>query len=277
MYSAGTEVVDRSPDPPVNHNRSVPVECLLATAAMTAGTKVGDAGMFSRSRAAHEPVRTSNGAAADASPTDPSSTDPSRVRVGVDMVELTNPERWWLATADIMPWRTDPDAGETVPRHPDRDEIRWDVLGRVLTEVSNRLQCGEYERSARDPHVYEITFMPQGGGLTPGEVDILRSWFTTGEEPKADGWHTQLEDGRRRVWNVWRHKPNAWLPIRSFLLDYLDAVAEGGPFLAASIRERAVYGRKVLPSIVARRSPQYAAALERAQKVTTRTESSSDS
>jgi hypothetical protein len=228
---------------------------------------MGEVRGTSRSFAAHELPGSSDG-----NGTAPAIGDPQLQRINIDVVEIANPERWWLATVDLMPWRTDPDEGAETQRHPDRGEIRWDVLGRALTEISNRLQCGEYVRSENSPHVYEIRFTSPGGGFTLAEAGILRSWFAVGEAPVADGWHTQLEDGRRRIWNVWNSKPTAWLPIRSFLLDYLDGLAEGGPFLAASIRERAVYGRRVLPLIVARRSPQYAAALERAQKVTTRTE-----
>ncbi len=203
---------------------------------------------------------------------DSSSAVPSNPRCPANAVEIANPERWWLATADLMPWRSDPDAGNPCPRYADRDEIRWDALGRILTEIARRLQGGEYVNRGSSPSVFEVQFTPPAGGLTGPEANILRSWFDAMDAPRADAWHTQLEDGRRRVWQVWENKPNAWLPIRSFLLDYLDRIPAGGPFLATSIRERAVYGRKVLPPIVARRSPQYAAALERAQKVTTRSD-----
>lgn len=183
---------------------------------------------------------------------------------------IPNPERWWLATVELMPWLTDPELDVSRPYFRDRLEIRWKVLARVLTDISGRLQRGEYSYSRQFANTAEVPFSGPLGGLTVLEITILDSWFVPREAPRADAWHTELVDGRYRLWNVWAHDPTAWLPIRSPLLDATDEVAKGGPFLAASIRERAVYGRRMLPTIVARRSPQYATALETAQKITTR-------
>jgi hypothetical protein len=171
-----------------------------------------------------------------------------------------------------MPWLTDPELDNDRPFRRDRLEIRWRVLGRILTELSGRLQRGEYSPSAEFANTVEVAFAPPPGGLSVTEITILDSWFAPGDAPRADAWHTELLDGRYRTWNVWAHDPSAWLPIRSPLLDLIDDIAKGGPYLAASIRERAVYGRRMLPTIVARRSPLYTAALEDAQKVSTRTQ-----
>lgn len=192
------------------------------------------------------------------------------LRLPVSRAIVPNPERWWLATADLMPWRTDPELDGGRPFHRDRLEIRWRLLARVLTEIAGRLQRGEYTASRELPNAVDVPFAPPVGGFSVLEITILDSWFVPGDAPRADPWHTELVDGRYRIWNVWAYDSTAWLPIRSPLLDATDEVAAGGPFLAASIRERAAYGRRMLPTIVARRSPQYTSALEAAQKITTR-------
>lgn len=196
--------------------------------------------------------------------------DPSTIRLVVDLMEVTHPERYWFATADLMPWRTDPDVDEGAQRHVDRHEIRWQILGKILTEITGRLQRRQWRSCDSRTDTVEVRFASPEGGLTPAEARILDSWFHAPTAPRADAWQNALEDGRHRLWNVWDHDPAAWLPVRSALLDYVDSVASYGPRVAASIRETATYGLEATPPSVFTTSPLYTGELERAQTLTWR-------
>lgn len=198
-------------------------------------------------------------------------TDLSKLKLSrfdVRSIDLTHPERWWLATRTLLTELVDPDIEDGAQRHDDRDELRWNTLGAILTEISVALQQKNYRRRGDDPHLVTIDVTPVEGGLTLAEAEVLESWFTYDESPRGDAWNVTVSNGRHRLFNVWAHHTNAALPIRSDLLDYTDEV--DSERLAETIRDSATAGLASLPTIVRGRSPEYVAQLHAAANITPR-------
>lgn len=133
-----------------------------------------------------------------------------------------------------MPWLTDPDTEDGHQHHHDRDTVRWRLIGSVVQDLGSQLN-NQAHRSLRheDPmgvHLYALTEF-----LTAAERQIVTSWFSEWEAPRADVWDKALGNGRHRLWNVWRASPDAVLPISSALLPYEDSVLGSDGELAEQI------------------------------------------
>lgn len=173
-----------------------------------------------------------------------------------------------MATAGLFPGMVDPDIDDGRQRWPDRDDIRWDEIGLIITGVSLALADGSYDESQLLDDAVSVSISAPDGGLTLSETRILKSWFTFAEAPRGDLWVNDLVNGRHRLWNVWKHAPSAILPIRSGVLDYTDDVDSMGESFAATIRDNATMGLNKLPADVITRSPLYVAALAKAKTIT---------
>lgn len=183
-------------------------------------------------------------------------------------LHIPRPERYWMATAGLFPGMVDPDIDDGRQRWPDRDDIRWDEIGLIITGVSLALADGSYDESQLLDDAVSVSISAPDGGLTLSETRILKSWFTFAEAPRGDLWVNDLVNGRHRLWNVWKHAPSAILPIRSGVLDYTDDVDSMGESFAATIRDNATMGLNKLPADVITRSPLYVAALAKAKTIT---------
>ena len=195
--------------------------------------------------------------------------DISTMRFTLDLLEISRPERWWTATRLQLVDQADPDLEDGAQRHPDRDDIRWHLIGAMLSQISAKLDAGDYRDSAVLTNTAELDLTSDPSGYTLDEIRIIESWFTFGSYPKADGWQLASGDGRHRIWNVWRHRPDAQLPMRSHLLDFLDEIET--EHLAATIREQATAGLAELPEVVRDRSPHYVHQLRLATQATVNT------
>lgn len=194
--------------------------------------------------------------------------DVTTMRFVFDLVEVNHPERWWTATRRQLVEQTDPDVDDGAQRHPDRDEIRWHLLGAMLSQISAKLDARDYRDSDALTDTVEVDVTGDPAGYTLPEMRILESWFSFGSYPKADGWDLASGDGRHRIWNIFAHRPDAHLPLRSHLLDFLDDVDH--EHLAATLREQAAKGLAELPVVVRERSPHYMHQLRLATQITVR-------
>lgn len=193
--------------------------------------------------------------------TDPGE-DLSGVRFDVVNVEIQRPTRWWLASRLLLSEISDPDVDDGVQRHADRDELRWHILGDLLTGISRALQEGDYVTSKSDELSVVVDVDHIDGGLTLAEAEVLDSWFSHQEAPRADGWSLAPANGRHRLWNVWRHSPQAIVPVRSVLLDFTDEIET--EYLARTIRDGARVGLGNLPAVIEKTSPAYVAEIRQA-------------
>lgn len=198
--------------------------------------------------------------------TDSRNTEPRTMRFWIDLISVDHPERWWTATRRQLVDQTDPDVDDGAQRHADRDEIRWHLVAAILSQVSAKLDARDYRDSKELPHTANVDVDSPPDGYTPAETAIITSWFTREEFPRADAWQTVSGNGRHRLYNVWLHRSDAPLPVRSHLLDFLDDI--DSEHLAATIREQAAAGLARLPTIVRERSPHYAAQLRLATEAT---------
>ena len=185
-------------------------------------------------------------------------------RLRFDIVIMNHPERWWSATRTLLVDQTDPDLEDGTQRHADRDTIRWHLIAAFLSQVSAKLDAGDYLRSAVLPDTVVIDVDSAPDGYTHEEALILESWFDPYEYPRADAWETHSGNGRHRLYNCFLHRPDATLPVRSHLLDFLDDIAS--EHLAATIRAQAEIGLAQLPAVVRERSPHYAHELQLATR-----------
>jgi hypothetical protein len=191
--------------------------------------------------------------------------DLATIRFDFELVEVSWPDRWWTATRTQLTQLVDPDEEDGQQRYDDRDDVRWDVVGELLEQVSTRLDAGECRASDVLTDTVEVDLVSPQGGVTLQELRILESWFTFGEYPRADGWDEVPGTGRRRIFNVWKHRPGTRLPLRSLLLDYVDDVDTER--LADAIRRQATEGLPAIPAAVRSRSPRYVDAVTRALDV----------
>ena len=190
----------------------------------------------------------------------------------VAVIELSWPQRLWMATRQDIAWLADraEDAGHRYDA--DIDDIRWQNLGAILTEISHALTSGNYEESAVLGETIAISIHSSPvDGLTRAEFNILNTWIVA--TPRGDPSSDQLFNAGV-LWNVWKHAPQAILPIRSDILDYADDVdsATDSPSMAAECarvtRISAAAELKKLTTVFALRSPLYVAELARATTVT---------
>lgn len=134
-----------------------------------------------------------------------------------------------------MPWLVDPDVEDGRQRWEDRDTIRWQLIAEVVQELGAKLANHEYPAvQEEDSTVYDLS-APERVALTPEERKIVAKWFSNVEAPRADPWADHLENGRHRLWNVWKAAPDSVLPILSDLLLWEDSIAEMGEEFARSI------------------------------------------
>ena len=137
------------------------------------------------------------------------------IDVNSKRLHIPRSERYWMATAELFPGMIDPDVDDGRQRWADRDDIRWNEIGRMITGVSRVLGAGSYAEPELLDDAIEVSTAAPVGGLTLSETKILESWFTFAEAPRGDLWDNDLVNGRHRLWNVWKHAPVAILPIRS--------------------------------------------------------------
>lgn len=177
----------------------------------------------------------------------------------MDVIRVPNPQRWWFAKAEDMPWLVNPDAWGERPRWADRDERQWGAIAPVVDGLARALSAGEYdvERGAAVLHA-ELS------GLEETDRKIVRSWFQPWQAPSADSWSTTMSDGRHRSWNSWRAAPGALLPLSSALLERADRVGEMSTESLRYYREDAAAGLATMPEEIARRAPGYVRELQRA-------------
>lgn len=151
-------------------------------------------------------------------------------------VRVSHPERFWFAIKDDLAWlTTDPDVEDQKQRHADRDTIRWDAVGHVVQEFGTHLMNQDYAPVGdEEPTVFEL-FLPDSFSLTPAEREIVTAWFWGAERVRNDPWDDSAQNGRHRLWNVWKASPDMILPIYSELLLYEDDIPHMDEEFAQSI------------------------------------------
>lgn len=143
-------------------------------------------------------------------------------------IEVAHPERYWFAVSSEMPWVVDPGIKARQDRHPDRSEIRWAIVGEVVQELGQILARENFPVATHESELNFELVTPDRFKLTNPERNIVESWFTNAEAPRADPWDDQLDNGRHRLSGVWQAKPDAELPVLSDLLLWDDS-AESEP------------------------------------------------
>ena len=156
----------------------------------------------------------------------------------------------------------------------DDPAIRWDFLGAILTEISNALTDGNYVAFADFEESIQIAIHSgPADGLTTAELAILKTWSRSDAAPCGDLLSPHLTNAGV-VWNVWKHVPEAILPIRSAVLEYehyIDAYTDGpaAAVRAARItRDYAAAQLRELTAAQATRSSSYVTELVRATTIT---------
>lgn len=132
-------------------------------------------------------------------------------------IRVNDPEHWWTAHKDDLPWLKDPDVEDGRQRHPDRDERDWSGIARAVSAAADALTVA---RVLADSDGRYAVLPPPAANLSPVDQAVVRSWFSY-TAPLADPWSDQLTDGRHRLWCSWAREPKLSLPIRSDLLGYV--------------------------------------------------------
>ena len=64
-------------------------------------------------------------------------------------VHIPRPERYWMATAELFPAMIDPDLHDGRQRPADRDGIRWNEIGRMVTGIRLARPDGKCRRETQ--------------------------------------------------------------------------------------------------------------------------------
>jgi hypothetical protein len=193
--------------------------------------------------------------------------------LSLDMIELAWPERFWMATPEYFPSLEEAGLDDDAQDYPDSGEIRWHALGVILTEVGEALATGRYTYSDDVSDTIEIpVHTTPADGLTQRELQILESWSDE-SVPTDDPWADNLSDGKHRLWAIWKHHPEAVIPIRSNLLtDAADMLPAASAYqataLAVSIRAQATTAHRHFTPEFRRLSPLYVDAIDKARSIT---------
>lgn len=173
-------------------------------------------------------------------------------------VHIVHRERYWSALRGDMPWLSDPDVDEGAQRHPDRDELDWEAIADAVENAGWRLSAGDLSVDEDGDEWLPIDV----SRLEAKERVVVRSWFPPARGPKSDAGRERLIDGRHRLWNAWKARPDAVLPINSSVLGGVDEIphvagmAEALRIDIAEVLEAADYA-------VLERSPMYHRELRR--------------
>lgn len=164
-------------------------------------------------------------------------------------IQVSHPERFWFAAKADLAWlTTDPDVEDQKQRHADRDTIRWAAVGEVVQEFGTKLMKQDYAPvEDEEATVFEM-FLPDYFSLTPAEKKIVRDWFWGAEKVRNDPWDDSAQNGRHRLWNVWKASPEIILPIYSELLLWEDSVPAMGEEFVQSILLSSKVGTLKVPA-----------------------------
>ena len=172
-------------------------------------------------------------------------------------IAVNHPERWWLAIRRDVPLLSDPDLDDGRTRHPASSPPAWPSIAGALEKIGRKIIAGDYAVQEDDPIWVHV--QADLSGLDQRDRQIVTMWFRGGAtSPSADPGDESLNDGRHRLWAVWKARPEAVLPIYSSVLPYLDGVDLDTDEIAGSIIGEA---RRVLANsspVVLERSPAYA-------------------
>lgn len=183
----------------------------------------------------------------------------------VDKVEVARADRYWIAAREDLPWLGDPDVEDGSQRHADRDEVDWRAIGTLLTSISASLADGgwsiDHDELSGELAIIAVSENP---GLVLRDLEVLESFFSAAEKVCGDPSSEDLTNGRHRLWNIWKHLPDAHLPIGSAHLSFQDDLDDLRDEDRAHFYEASAELLRATPEAVARRSPAYMRALARA-------------
>lgn len=171
---------------------------------------------------------------------------------------MPHPERFWLAARTDVDLAVDPDKQDGKQRWPDRDTLDWARIAALVDDAGARIARKELTVDVDGDQVIEV----DDAGLTKVERRVVSSWLMSGEPPVSDPGALEVGNGRHRLWNGWKHAPNAVLPIHSGVLQDVDSVAEMSA-LESLIAAEASRVLSEVGSGVAYRSPHYVLELRR--------------
>ncbi|WP_314192007.1 hypothetical protein [uncultured Arthrobacter sp.] len=135
---------------------------------------------------------------------------------------ISEPNFWWRADAaqirKFVP--VDPDVDDGRQRWDDRDEQRWNLIARAVTQVSQALATGGWEQE-EDQGSHGLVRI-DAGGLTDTEKKIVRKWFSADESVRMDPWFEPLQNGRHRLWSTLDFFGSEPVPIKGDALGYAN-------------------------------------------------------
>ncbi|ERI36452.1 hypothetical protein M707_16260 [Arthrobacter sp. AK-YN10] len=135
---------------------------------------------------------------------------------------ISEPNFWWRADAaqirKFVP--VDPDVDDGRQRWDDRDEQRWNLVARAVTQVSQALAAGGWEQE-EDQGSHGLVRIDVEG-LTTTEKKIVRKWFSSDEPVRMDPWFEPLQNGRHRLWSTLDFFGSEPVPIKGDAVGYAN-------------------------------------------------------
>ncbi|MDO5865207.1 MULTISPECIES: hypothetical protein [Paenarthrobacter] len=154
-------------------------------------------------------------------------------------IYISEPNFWWRA--DVGQIRkfvpVDPDVDDGRRRWPDRDEQRWDLIAQAVTQVSQALAAGEWEKD-EDQGSHGLVRI-DAEELTGTEKKIVQKWFSMDEPVRMDPWFEPIQNGRHRLWSTLDFFGSDPVPIKgdAIRLRKSGGYRGAGVQLAAPLRE----------------------------------------
>ena len=182
------------------------------------------------------------------------------------LLPIAAPDQYWMATRKSFPDLIDPDIQDGKQRHNDRDSIRWRELAQAVNSIGELLQEGIWTWD--EGYTWLNVEKSPEDGFTAPERGIVKAWFSHAEGVKADPRSdSSVFNGRHRLWNTWKHSPDAVLPVRSALLEQFDDLPHLDASFVLPFQDAAARGLDEMPEDVRARSPRFVSSLVKATSI----------
>ena len=145
-------------------------------------------------------------------------------------IDVHNPDEFWFATFADGFIGEDPDAEDGYERSYRSGPADWTLIADMMTDISGQLRTASFE-------VVAIKLEPPE---SIPSFDAILAWFSLGDMVLGDPGN--LINGRHRLWNSWRARPDAVLPIRSAIRTIVSEAGEPAPGEANGVLSSAQEG-----------------------------------
>lgn len=175
-------------------------------------------------------------------------------------ISVDHPERIWLAKRSDFPEFQDPDLVDGVVLYEDTRIINWAAISDLVSFHGERIVAGKAMRKitkANGSQSWSYSLV----GLEDLPVlarHIVKDWLgSVILGPKGDVGARSVYAGRRRLWNCWQARPDAWLPVHSELLRSVDDLPQLGAGIRSLLSAEAQAALEGAEQATLRRSPRY--------------------